>query len=97
MENADLNQLLTIFRLNQERSVIFVPIQEVAVMGSAEAGDEILLEVTPIGKILRVAALDPKTLAEVTFQAPIAADQAALETLARQKLAFVERRKQTRR
>lgn len=54
--------------------------------------DEIILEITPLGGLLRVAAVDPETLIEVVFQAPLAADQAVLAALARQKLAFVQRR-----
>ena len=61
-------------------------------MNSSSKSDEIFLEVARIGNFLRVAALDPKTLAEVTFQAPTSADQATLAALARRKLAFVARR-----
>ena len=53
---------------------------------------EILLELTPVGNLLRVVALDPQTLAEVTFQAPLRTDQTTLAALARRKLAFVNRR-----
>ena len=58
-------------------------------MSNPSNGDEILLEIARIGNSLRVVALDPRTLAEVTFQAPPAADRAALATLARRKLDFV--------
>lgn len=62
-------------------------------MNSLSKGDEILMEVVRIGNLLRVAALDPKTLAEVTFQAPTSTDQATLAALARRKLDFVTKRK----
>jgi hypothetical protein len=62
-------------------------------MNNPANGDEILIEVARIGNFLRVAAMDPKTLDEVTFQAPTSADQATLAALARRKLAFVSRRK----
>lgn len=50
--------------------------------------DEILLEITVLGGIQRVAAVDPATLVEVVFQAPLGADRRAIELLARRKLAF---------
>ena len=56
---------------------------------------ELLLELTPVGNLLRVAAVDTKTLVEVTFQAPLNADRTMLAALARQKLAFVARRDRT--
>lgn len=62
-------------------------------MENPAADDEILLELTPVGHFLRVAAFDPKSLTEVTFQAPLNADRAALAALARQKLAFVKGRR----
>lgn len=58
-------------------------------MNSPSKDDGIILEIARIGNLLRVAALDPATLAEVTFQAPPATDRAALLALARRKLAFV--------
>ena len=57
--------------------------------------DEILLELTPIGNLIRVAALDSGTLAEVIFQAPLGAVRATLLALARRKLAFVNARERT--
>ena len=51
--------------------------------------DEILLELTPIGNLVRVAAVDSRTLVEVTFQAPLMTDRVTLIALARKKLAFV--------
>jgi hypothetical protein len=48
----------------------------------------IILELTPIGNLLRVAAVDPETLVEVVFQAPLSADETMLAALARRKLAY---------
>ncbi|MGI9486458.1 MAG: DUF6898 family protein [Geminicoccaceae bacterium] len=61
-------------------------------MNSLSKDDGILLEIARIGNVLRVAALDPDTLAEVTFQAPPATDRKALVALARRKLDFVTAR-----
>lgn len=54
--------------------------------------DEILLEITIMGGSQRVAALDPRSLIEVVFQAPLQADRRSIELLARQKLAFRQAR-----
>jgi hypothetical protein len=61
-------------------------------MGYAKGEDEILLELTAVGNVLRVAAIDPASLTEVTFQAPLGTDRATLAALAQQKLSFVRRR-----
>ena len=61
-------------------------------MNSPSKDDGILLEIARIGNVLRVAALDPDTLAEVTFQAPPATDRTTLVALARRKLDFVTAR-----
>jgi len=58
-------------------------------MNNPLKNDEILLEMTPIGHLLRVVAFHAETLTEVTFQAPLHADRATLLALARKKLAFV--------
>lgn len=62
-------------------------------MDSSSTSGEILLEIAQIGNLLRVAAVDPETLIEVTFQAPLTADQATLATLARRKLAYARSRR----
>ncbi len=62
-------------------------------MKSPSKDDGILLEIARIGNILRVVALDPETLAEVTFQALPSTDRTTLATLARRKLDFVAGRK----
>lgn len=53
------------------------------------SSNEIILEFTAIGSVLRVSAMDPSSLTEVTVQGPINANRATLATLARKKLAFV--------
>ncbi|MEM7044498.1 MAG: hypothetical protein AAF543_16945 [Pseudomonadota bacterium] len=63
----------------------------------SEESDEILLELTPVGTLLRVAAFHPETLVEVTFQAPLMTDRATLLALAKRKLAFVLGRQRERR
>jgi len=50
--------------------------------------DEIIIEIAVIGTIQRVTAMDPASLVEVVFQAPLSAERSALLTLARQKLAY---------
>ena len=62
-------------------------------MNSPSKDDGILLEIARIGNVLRVAAIDPDTLAEVTFQAPPATDRTTLAALARRKLDFVTARR----
>jgi len=63
-------------------------------MDTPSSDHDLLLEMTRVGNLLRVAAVDAKTLVEVTFQAPLNADRTMLTALARQKLAFVAKRGQ---
>ncbi len=58
----------------------------------ASSLDDIILEFTAVGGILRVSALDTATLTEVVVQGPIGTDRTRLANLARQKLAFVLQR-----
>jgi hypothetical protein len=55
-------------------------------------GPEVILEFTAVGAVVRVSAMDPRTLTEVVVQGPAAAGRAALERLALAKLAWVLRR-----
>ena len=55
-----------------------------------EKADEVILEISAAGPCLRVAAMDPATLTEVVFQAPLTADRSAIAALAHRKLAFVK-------
>ncbi len=50
--------------------------------------DEILLEVVPFGNALRITAMHPPTLTEVTFQAPPQLTTAELGQLAARKIAY---------
>ena len=54
--------------------------------------DDIILEFTVVGGILRVTAMDTASLTEVVVQGPIGTDRTNLANLARQKLAFVLQR-----
>lgn len=65
-------------------------------MGQSKGEQEILLELTAVGNLLRVAAVDPASLTEVVFQAPLGTDRATLAALAQQKLAFVRHRRRCR-
>jgi hypothetical protein len=58
-------------------------------------GDDIIFEFTPFGAVMRVVAMDPKTLTEVTIQGPVGADLRVLQTMARRRLAFVLNRRGT--
>lgn len=46
-----------------------------------------------MGSIMRVCAMDPRSLTEVVVQGPISADRSTLADLAKQKLAFVMAKK----
>ena len=50
--------------------------------------DDIIIETLAVGGSLRVTAMDPSSLVEVVFQAPLTADLADIQRLARQKLAY---------
>lgn len=65
-------------------------------MEDTSPSHEILLELTPFGNLIRVAAVDSETLTEVIFQAPLTADRATLLAMARRKLAFVHERDKAR-
>ena len=59
--------------------------------------DEIIIEIAVIGAAQRVSALDPASLVEVVFQAPLGTDRATVLRIARQKLAYRLGRKTERR
>ena len=50
--------------------------------------DEIIIEIAIVGASQRVTAMDPQSLVEVVFQAPLSAEREAVAQLARQKLAY---------
>ncbi|WP_372000458.1 hypothetical protein P7L74_17805 [Tistrella mobilis] len=57
------------------------------------ADADILLEITATAGFLRVAAVDAATGEEVAFMAPHGTPEAALVRLARDKLAYVRKRR----
>ena len=54
--------------------------------------DEVLLEFTRIGNVVKVCAVDPRTRTEVVIQGPISAGEEALRRTAINKLRYVIRR-----
>jgi hypothetical protein len=54
----------------------------------------VILEFVRLGSLIRVSAIEPKSLAEVVLQGPAVAGEAALRRAVLQKLAYVlERRR----
>lgn len=53
---------------------------------------EVIFEAVQIGRIVKVTAIDPETLVEVSIQGPAGGDPAALEAVALRKLAYVLKR-----
>lgn len=60
------------------------------------AGDEIFIEILPIGKALEIVAIDSRTLTEVRFVAPATASESEIKSLARAKMLYVLKKKQQR-
>jgi hypothetical protein len=58
-----------------------------------DLSNEIILEFTAVGGIMRVSAMDTHTLTEVVVQGRLTVDRSSLADLARQKLAFVMAKK----
>lgn len=54
---------------------------------------EIIFELRQIGAIVRVSAMDTKTMTEITIQGPVSAGEAALKANALKKLEYVMRKK----
>lgn len=57
------------------------------------AGDEIFIEILPVGKALEIVAIDSRTLTEVRFVAPASASEHEIKSLARAKIHYVLGRK----
>lgn len=57
------------------------------------AGDEIFIEILPVGKALEIVAIDSRTLTEVRFVAPASASEHEIKSLARAKIQYVLGRK----
>lgn len=55
--------------------------------------DEILIEIQQIGNSVKVAAIDPETLIEVSIVGPPSAGEEALKRAAARKLAWVLEKK----
>lgn len=56
---------------------------------------DVILEFTRVGALIRVSAMDPKSLTEVVIQGPAGAGEAALQRTALRKLAYVLARRRT--
>ncbi|HEX2582405.1 MAG TPA: hypothetical protein VHL08_10590 [Dongiaceae bacterium] len=52
-----------------------------------------IVEIRRFGNLVQVHALDPETLREVSFQAPLGTSETTLRQLAAAKLAYTLRRK----
>jgi hypothetical protein len=57
--------------------------------GTPVAADEVILEYQRVGAVVKVSAVDPETLVEVTIQGPAAWGEAALRRTALSKLRYV--------
>ncbi len=55
-------------------------------------GREIILELRPVGNIMRVSAMDTATMTEVTIQGPVNAGEFVLKKNALAKLEYVLRK-----
>lgn len=53
------------------------------------AADEVILEYQRVGAVVKVSAIDPETLVEVTIQGPASWGEAALRRTALSKLRYV--------
>ena len=62
-----------------------------------EGGKEILLEFQRIGNAVKVVAMDPETLVEVTIMGPPGAGEEALSRIAMRKLEYVLNKRKTER
>ncbi|HVO13899.1 MAG TPA: hypothetical protein VMV26_01740 [Alphaproteobacteria bacterium] len=63
----------------------------------ARPDPEVLLEFHQIGAVVKVSAVDPVTLTEVSISGPASAGQAALGQAAIRKLRYVLERRKTER
>jgi len=53
---------------------------------------EIIIELSPFGNVMKVSAMDIKTLTEVTIQGPLNASEAVLKNNAIKRLEYVLRK-----
>jgi hypothetical protein len=56
-------------------------------------GREIIFEMAPMGKFMRVMAMDTQTLTEVTVQGPVNASSEVLKANALKRLEYVMKKK----
>jgi hypothetical protein len=56
-------------------------------------GREVIIEMTPVGNIVKVSAMDVKTLTEVLIQGPASAPESILKMNAIKRLEYVLRKK----
>ncbi|MCB2011225.1 MAG: hypothetical protein R3C70_10830 [Geminicoccaceae bacterium] len=56
------------------------------------SSDQAIIETRSFGRIIRVTAIDPQTLVEVTFQVPHTCARFEIERLAQAKLDYVRRK-----
>lgn len=54
---------------------------------------EIIIEMIPVGSIMRVSAMDVETLTEVVIQGPVRASEHVLKTNVLKRLSFVLKNK----
>lgn len=57
------------------------------------SGREVIIEFSPIGHLVRVSAMDTKTLTEVTVSGPASAGEAMLKRNAVKRLEYVLKKK----
>ena len=57
------------------------------------AGREIIIEFSPIGAYVKVAAMDTKTLTEVSIQGPVSAPEETLRKNVLKRLEYVMKKK----
>lgn len=59
----------------------------------ALAGREIIIEFYPVGQLVKVSAMDAKTLTEISIQGPVSAGEETLQNNALRRLEYVLRKK----
>ena len=63
------------------------------IKNEALAGREIIIEFYPVGQLVKVSAMDTKTLTEVSIQGPADAGETTLQENAIKRLEYVLRKK----
>lgn len=62
-------------------------------MANKISGREVIIEYEPAGSVVKVSAMDTKTMIEVTLQGPASAGEAILKANVLKKLEYVLRKK----